>query len=78
MQWHIDNPGRSVVLFPVYENEGSPSAALKNIRGFIAIRLISISGTKVKGELVNFYSAPGPITGNTSGFFESYAINLVQ
>jgi hypothetical protein len=78
VQWHIDNSDRSVVLFPVYENEGSPTASLKNIRGFIAIKLISINGTKVKGEVVDFYSAPGPITGNTSGFFGSYAINLVQ
>lgn len=78
VQWHIDTPGRSVVLFPVYENEGSPTSSLKNIRGFIAVKLISISGTKVTGELVNYYSAPGPITGNTSGYFGTFAINLVQ
>jgi hypothetical protein len=76
VDWHINNS--PVVLFPVYENEGSPTATLKNIRGFIAIKLLSRSGTSVKGELVNFYSAPGPITGNTSGFFGTYAINLVQ
>jgi len=76
VDWHINNS--PVVLFPVYENEGSPTATLKNIRGFIAIKLLSRSGTSVKGELVDFYSAPGPITGNTSGFFGTYAINLVQ
>jgi Flp pilus assembly protein TadG len=76
VQWHIDNS--PIVLFPVYENEGPPSSSLKNIRGFIAIKLINISGTRVEGELVNFYSAPGPITGNTSGYFGTYAINLVQ
>lgn len=78
VQWHITNS--PIVLFPVYENQGSPNAPLKNIRGFLAIKLLKINsnGLSVKAELVNFYSAPGPITGNTSGFFGSYAINLVQ
>ncbi len=76
VDWHIANS--PIVLFPVYENEGLPTATLKNIRGFIAIKLISRSGTRVRGKLVDFYSAPGPINGNTSGYFGTYAINLVQ
>jgi hypothetical protein len=74
VQWHIDNS--PIVLFPVYE--GNPTATVQNIRGFIAIKLLNINGTSVKGEFVEFYSAPGPITGNTSGYFGTYAINLVQ
>lgn len=76
VDWHISNS--PIVLFPVYENEGSPLATLKNIRGFIAIKLISRSGTRVKGALVNYYNAPGPINGNTSGYFGTFAVNLVQ
>lgn len=78
IQWRIDHPERATVLFPVYENKDNPMAPLKNIRGFIAIKLLSISGTVVRGQYVKYYSAPGPLNGNTSGFFGSYAINLVQ
>lgn len=78
VDWRISHSERSTVLFPVYERLSHDSTISYNIRGFMAIRLVSRSGDVVRGELVKYYSAPGPINGNTTSFFGTFAINLVQ
>ncbi len=78
VDWRISQADRSTVLFPVYERLSSGGAISYNIRGFMAIKLVSRSGNVVRGELVKYYSAPGPINGNTTSFFGTFAINLVQ
>jgi hypothetical protein len=78
VDWRIANAERSTVLFPIYERVNDNGSIIYNIRGFIAVRLKSRSSNLVRGELVKYYSAPGPINGNTSGYFGTYAINLVQ
>lgn len=85
VNWRIDTAARSTVLFPIYEREVQPDATIKyNIRGFLAVKLkkwknTSIPGLQVvEGEIVNYMTEPGPINGNTNGFFGTYAANLVQ
>ncbi|MEO7911121.1 MAG: pilus assembly protein TadG-related protein [Roseiflexaceae bacterium] len=69
------------VLLPVY-NQLDLSGHVK-IVGFLAVRLTSFSTSGssngiLKGKIVNYYLAPGPISGESSGFFDTYAINLVR
>jgi len=69
------------VLMPVY-NQLDLSGHVK-IVGFIAVHLTSFpssgsSNGMLKGKLIDYYLAPGPISGESSGFFDTYAINLVR
>jgi Flp pilus assembly protein TadG len=68
------------VLMPVY-NQLDLSGNVK-IVGFVAVHLTgwgsgAYDGT-LKGKIINYYIAPGPISGESSGFFDTYAINLVR
>jgi Flp pilus assembly protein TadG len=70
------------VLMPVYNLLDLSTGKVK-IVGFIAVHLTSYqsSGTYkgvLKGKLIGYYTAPGPISGDSSGFFDTYAINLVR
>jgi hypothetical protein len=79
VDWRIGDSARSTVMFPVYEREVQPDSTIKyNIRGFLAVKLIKRSGMIVEGKIVNYMTEPGPINGNTNGFFGTYAANLVQ
>ncbi len=69
------------VLMPVY-NQLDLSGHVK-IVGFIAVHLTSYQSSGIhngvlKGKLISYYLAPGPISGESSGFFDTYAINLVR
>jgi hypothetical protein len=74
MQWRIDN--RPDVLFPVYTRDDSTHG---HISGFLAVKLTDLTSDGVlKGKIIDYYLAPGPISGLSSGFFDTYAINLVR
>jgi hypothetical protein len=74
IQWRISN--RPDVLLPVYNRVDSTQARLS---GFLAVKLTSLSASGVlKGTIIDYYLAPGPISGESSGFFDTYAINLVR
>ena len=66
------------VLMPVY-NQLDLSGHVK-IVGFIAVHLTNFSSSQtiLRGTLIGYYLAPGPISGESSGFFDTYAINLVR
>jgi Flp pilus assembly protein TadG len=91
INWRIATSARATVLFPVYEREIQSDGSVKyNIRGFLAVKLTGwksggtdpLTGTSypdlVKGRIVDYTTEPGPINGNTNGFFGTYAVNLVQ
>jgi hypothetical protein len=69
------------ILMPVY-NQLDLSGHVK-IVGFLAVHLTSYQNTGtykgvLKGKMIDYYLAPGPISGESSGFFDTYAINLVR
>jgi hypothetical protein len=70
------------VLMPVYNLLDFSTGEVK-IVGFIAVHLTDYEDTGtykgvLKGQLIGYYLAPGPISGESSGFFDTYAINLVR
>jgi hypothetical protein len=69
------------VLLPVY-NQLDLDGHVK-IVGFLAVHLTGWQNTDpykgvLRGKIISYYLAPGPISGESSGFFDTYAINLVR
>jgi Flp pilus assembly protein TadG len=65
------------VLLPVYNQVDLTGRA--RVVGFLAVHVTNFTGSGIlKGTIISYYTAPGPITGGTIAFFDTYAINLVR
>jgi Flp pilus assembly protein TadG len=66
------------VLLPVY-NQVDFLTGRARVVGFLAVHVTDFTSSGIlKGTIISYYTAPGPITGGTIAFFDTYAINLVR